>query len=145
VERERDLVQRLASATDRPGAIRALAGGLGATELRRATVSDRALDALREGLDDPNPRIRWWCIQVLDHVPDARALPALAEKLDDPIARVRRNAAHALGCLACKPAWDGALSTSVLQRLADMAAGDPNAKVRAEARRALACRPPGEP
>ena len=136
-------MQRLASKTDRHDAIRALAGGLGATELRQATVSDRAFDALREGLDDPNPRIRWWCTQVLDHVPDARAVPALAEKLDDPVARVRRNAAHALGCLACKPTWDGGLSTTVLRRLADMADDEPNAKVRAEARHALQCRPPG--
>lgn len=138
MRRERELVQRLGSTADRVDAMRALAGGVSATELRRARVSDRAFEALREGLADPNPQVRWWCIQVLDHVPDERAIPAIAATLDDPVPRVRRNAAHALGCDACKPTWCGELSTDIRQRLADMAANDPNAKVRAEARHALA-------
>ena len=138
MRRERELVQRLASKADRVDAIRALAGGVGATELRRARVSDSAFEALCEGLGDPNPQVRWWCIQVLDHVPDERAVPAIAAPLDDPVPRVRRNAAHALGCDACKPTWCGELPTIIRQRLVDMAANDPNAKVRAEARRSLA-------
>jgi len=138
MQRERDLVQRLASKADRVEAIRALAGGVGATELRRATVSGRAFDALCEGLGDPNPQVRWWCIQVLDHVSDERALPAIAATLDDPVPRVRRNAVHALGCTACKPTWCGQLPTVTRQRIAHMAHHDPNAKVRAEAVRVLA-------
>ena len=58
MRRERELVQRLASKADRVDAIRALAGGVGATELRRARVSDSAFEALCEGLGDPNPQVR---------------------------------------------------------------------------------------
>ena len=98
--------------------------------------------ALREGLEDPNPQVRWWCIQVLDHVPDERAVPAIAATLDDPVPRVRRNAVHALGCTACKPTWCGQLPTAIRQHLVDMADNDPNAKVRAEAVRVLAAATP---
>ncbi|HSK21613.1 MAG TPA: HEAT repeat domain-containing protein [Egicoccus sp.] len=131
------MVQRLGVKTERTEAMRALVGGVTATELRTATLSDAAFTALCEGLSDPNPQVRWWCIQLLDHVPDERAVVALANALDDPVPRVRRNAAHALGCVACKPAWDGHVSSAVLQRFAEMAENDPNAKVRAEARAAV--------
>jgi vesicle coat complex subunit len=136
---ERELVQRLAVKTERIDTIRALAGGVGATELRRAVLSDEAVAALCEGSADPNPQVRWWSIQLLDHVPDERALVAFAAALEDPVPRVRRNAAHALGCIACKPDWDGQLPADVLDRLASMAANDPNTKVRAEALASLSC------
>jgi HEAT repeat protein len=138
--RERELVQLLVSKDQCVDAIRALVGGVTATELRRVQLSDAAVDALTEGVDDPNPRIRWWCVQLLDHVPDRRAVDAIARALNDPVPRVRRNAAHALGCAACKPNRDGALPADAVERLTDMAAGDENAKVRAQARSALACR-----
>jgi hypothetical protein len=85
--------------------MRGLVGGMGATELRRVQPTERAFEGLTEGLRDPNPKIRWRHIQILDHVPDARAATAVAELLDDAVPRVRRNAAHALGCVACKPMW----------------------------------------
>jgi HEAT repeat protein len=136
---ERDLVQLLA--TDRRlEAMRGLLGGVGSRELRHVRIGDAAFTALAEGLGDPSPRVRWWCIQLLDHVPDPRALAAIAPLLDDPVPRVRRNAAHALGCVACKPDLGGGLPGDVLDRLALAAHTDPNAKVRAEARHALACR-----
>jgi HEAT repeat protein len=138
---ERDLVQRLASKTQRLDAMRSLAGGVTATELRGATLSDEAVTALCEGVSDPNPQVRWWSIQILDHAPDPRALDVFAVALADPVPRVRRNAAHALGCLACKPEWDGRLDDDVVDRLASMAAHDPNAKVRAAAQASLSCRP----
>ena len=59
-----------------------------------------------------------------------RALSAILTALDDPVPRVRRNAAHALGCVACKPNWDRGLPDSALQRLSELAANDPNGKVR---------------
>jgi HEAT repeat protein len=77
---------------------------------------------------------------VLDHVPDPRSLAAIARLLDDPVPRVRRNAAHALGCGVCKPDWEGALPDGATAKLAQLAAQDPNAKVRAEAARSLSCR-----
>jgi hypothetical protein len=86
-----------------------------------------------------HPQVRSWCIQLIDHLPDDRALDALVPALDDPVPRVRRNASHALGCVACKPTWDGQLASSAIEKLTDMAAHDTNAKVRQEARRTLAC------
>jgi HEAT repeat protein len=80
--------------------------------------------------------IRWWCIQLLDHVPDRRAITAItaiAGMLDDPVPRVRRNAAHALGCVACKPEWSGGLPAEIVSKLGSIAKDDPNHKVRAEA------------
>jgi hypothetical protein len=59
--------------------------------------------------------------------------------LDDPVPRVRRNAAHALGCLTCKPAADAILPQAVLTKLAYLALSDPNSKVRQEAARAVKC------
>ena len=120
-------------------ALRGLAGGVTATHLRTATLTDESFAAVSEGVSDPNARVRWWCIQVLDHVPDARALPVIAVALNDPVARVRRNAAHALGCVGCKPDWDGVLPTAVLERVNDLAAHDPSEKVRKEAAATLLC------
>ena len=138
--REDDLVQLLRSRDQRVAAIRELVGGITATELRQIAPSSAAIQALIEGLRDRSPQVRWWCVQLLDHLPDGRAIDALVSVLDDPVARVRRNAAHALGCLACKPTSPGTLPPAVINRLAEAAANDHNPKVRAEARRSLACR-----
>ena len=136
---ERELVRMLGSRTTRLDAMRRLVGGVNATELRAANVSEPAFRALADGVGDPDPQVRWWSIQLLDHVPDARAIAAIAPALRDPVPRVRRNAAHALGCVACKPGWDGTLPRRALDDLAALAAGDPNAKVRREAQRTLTC------
>jgi HEAT repeat protein len=120
-------------------ALAGLAGGVTATHLRDATVADASFDALVEGLSDRQSRVRWWCVQVLDHISDVRALSAIASVLDDPVPRVRRNAAHAIGCVACKPDWDRTLPPGVVERLSYLAEQDPNAKVRREAAVALTC------
>jgi HEAT repeat protein len=137
---EHELVQQLGRLETRVAAMRGLVGGVTATETRQAQVSDRALAALRAGVGDRNPQVRWWAIQLLDHVDDPRAIEAIAPALRDPVPRVRRSAAHALACGACKPGWDGRLPDGVADELAALAAADPNAKVRAQARHALACR-----
>jgi hypothetical protein len=49
-----------------------------------------------------------------------------------------RNAAHALGCVACKPDWDRALPPATIQRLEDLAERDPSDRVCREAATALA-------
>src|SRR5215831_8480035 len=131
------LVKLLAQRPGRLDTIRQLVGGVTATELRRARVDQPTLDALAEGVHDPDSRVRWWCVQLLDHLDDQRALTALIEALDDPVPRVRRNACHALGCLACKPSWDGILPDAAYAKLRHLAATDPNPKVRAEADRTL--------
>jgi HEAT repeat protein len=133
-----DLVQQLA--TDRClDAIRGLLGGVNARELRNVVISDEVFEALAAGVSDPNSRIRWWSIQLLDHVDDVRAIVVIAGALDDPVPRVRRNAAHALGCVGCKPSWDGEVPAVAVERLQEMAASDENAKVRAQAAATLAC------
>jgi HEAT repeat protein len=136
--REQDLVQQFRGDGD---AIREamfeLAGGWSATVLREAVLTDAAFAALVEGLADPHPRVRWWCITLLDHVPDIRAVAAIEPLLDDPVARVRRNAAHALGCLACKPDWCGALAPETVTKLEALATSDENARVRRDASIAL--------
>jgi HEAT repeat protein len=133
-----ELVQRFQSKTERNDAIRQLVGGLTATELRSIEIDDETIDALARGLADVNPVVRWWCIQVLDHVPDARAIGLIVPMLDDPVARVRRNAVHALGCQVCKPSAEMCLTPDVLDRIRALAETDPNDKVRDEARRLLA-------
>ena len=132
-----ELVQLLADKGQRLDAMTALVGSVNSRELRSVSVDDTTLTALLAGLSDPNPRVRWWCVQLLDHIPDPRAVVGIERALDDPVPSVRRNAAHALACTTCKPAWDGALAERTIARLEEMARSDPNAKVRAEARHAL--------
>jgi HEAT repeat protein len=137
---EEQLVQQFGRRGHELDSLRALAGGVTATHLRRARLTPAAFRAVIDGLADTNPRVRWWCVQVLDHVPDERAVLAVADLLSDPVPRVRRNAAHALGCVACKPGWPAGLPPHVTGQLMAMAADDPNPKVRNEAALALSCR-----
>jgi HEAT repeat protein len=135
-----DLVEHFADPARRTEAMAALVGGVTATELRAMRrLPESVFDALQRGLRHGNPKVRWWCIQILDHVADERSLWAVADLLGDPIPRVRRNAVHALGCTACKPEG-GDLPPGLLQRITAIASNDPSPKVRAEARYALACR-----
>jgi hypothetical protein len=122
--------------------MRALVGGINASELSKLSVSDAVRDALIGGAVDPHPKARWWSLQLLDHLPDPAVLQVIAQALDDPVPRVRRQAANALGCRMCKPDWDGALPTQIADKLAQIAASEVNLKVRAEARAALACTTP---
>jgi hypothetical protein len=118
-------------------AMRALAGAVNASDLRKLSVPVEVRDALISGITDPYPPVRWGCLQLLDHLPDPAVVPAICRALDDPVPRVRRLAAHALGCGACKPAWHGALPPDAVSRLAEVASSDVNKRVRAEARGAL--------
>ena len=133
-------VELLGSPSHRIDAMSALAGGVTATELSRAQPSEEAFVALLAGSRHENPQVRWWSVQLLDHLPDSRAIAVFAERLDDPVPRVPRNAAQALGCAACKPGWDRQLDEATTAKLAELAIDDPNLKVRDEACRALTCR-----
>ena len=137
---EATLVENLADKSTRVEAMRGLLGAVNARELRDIQVKPCALDALIAGLRHPDPRIRFWSVQLLDHCSDPRAIEAVVPVLEDPVPRVRRNAVHALGCVLCKPAWDGHLRSGVLNRMQAMAFDDPHARVRAAAARALHCR-----
>jgi HEAT repeat protein len=136
--RDQQLVQRFrGDGDDIRLALQELAGGWSATVMKSAKVTDAAFSALTEGLSDRHPRVRWWCIQVLDHVPDPRAIAAIEPLLDDPVPRVRRNAAHALGCRLCKPDWGGEVTPTTVEKLQALATSDPNARVRRDASIAL--------
>ncbi|MBL8119099.1 MAG: hypothetical protein JNJ78_16310, partial [Anaerolineae bacterium] len=64
------LVDLLWDKTRRNQVVTALVGGLTATELRRVTLTPAAKAALVRGLKHPNSKIRWWCIQLMDHLAD---------------------------------------------------------------------------
>jgi HEAT repeat protein len=98
------LVNLLADKTQRNEVIRALVGGLTATELRSVVVSEPAKQALIDGLKHPNSKVRWWCIQLMDHLADESYLPVLLEAAqNDPTPKNRRHAIHAMTCNVCKP------------------------------------------
>jgi HEAT repeat protein len=131
--RERELVQRLAVKAGRVETMRALMGAVTAIEMRGSTTKPETYAALVEGLDNPNPQVRYWCVALLDHLPDRDIVDAVAPMLDDPVPRVRRIAAHALGCTGCRPSCPLTVPQPVVERLATLAETDPNAKVRMEA------------
>jgi HEAT repeat protein len=139
VTREQELVQRLRGTGEEiVGAMTELVGGYTATAMRRIrTLPEPAFAALVEGLHDPHPRVRFHCLNVLDHVADPRVFDAIAPLLDDPVPRVRRQAAHSLGCTICKPDWCGTLPPGTVAALERLASDDPNARVRRDASIAL--------
>ncbi|MGH9271669.1 MAG: hypothetical protein ACRDZ2_10400, partial [Ilumatobacteraceae bacterium] len=61
------LVEALGNKQRRTDAMRALVGGVTATELRAVTPSDDVFDGLVRGTKHPNPVVRWWSVQLLDH------------------------------------------------------------------------------
>lgn len=97
-----ELVALFAYKSHRLRAITALVGGLTATELRRVRLTDASRAALLGGLRHTNPKVRWWCLQLLDHVGDERCFEQIIPALDDPVPRVRKMAEHALECERCK-------------------------------------------
>ncbi len=98
------LVDLLADKTQRHAVIVALVGGITATELRRVKVTDEAKQALIAGLKRPNSKVRWWCIQLMDHIADESYVPHLMEAAhNDPTPKNRRHAIHAATCEVCKP------------------------------------------
>lgn len=132
-----ELVNLFADKTVRNGAVVALIGGLTATELRRVTVSEPAKQALIRGLKHPNSKVRWWCIQLMDHVADETyLLPLLDAAKTDPTPKNRRHAIHALTCEVCKPDRC-ALDIDVRAELAQIGATDPDESVRAMAMQEL--------
>jgi hypothetical protein len=106
------LVNKLWDKRIRHLVIRRLVGGLSSTELRTiARLSPEARDAIVAGLGHWSPPVRWWCLQLIDHLADASLLEYVTPLLDDPIQRVRTQAEHTLTCAVCKP--DPALATTV--------------------------------
>ena len=132
-----ELVAAFADARRRNGAIVALVGAINARDLRTTTVSPEAKAALITGLEHPNAKVRWWCLQLVDHLADESYVAPILSKLSDPVAKVRRHAIHALSCAACKRDRRH-LEAQIEEALQRVVETDPDEKVRAEARAALA-------
>lgn len=134
-----EAVNRLAFTQGRNEAIVALVGAINARDLARVSLRPEARAALIQGLQHPNVKVRWWCLQLMDHLADESFIPHILPLLNDPVGKVRRHAVHALTCDVCKPDRCGlALSEQVRERIAQVAVSDPDARVRQEAERGLA-------
>jgi HEAT repeat protein len=77
---------------------------LGKRELE--TLRDRGKTppaaSLLPSLRHSNPRVRYECLGLLDHLADDDCVAAMITATNDPVPRVRRMAVHALGCQGCK-------------------------------------------
>ena len=131
-----ELIDAFADASKRNQAIVALVGAINARDLRTARVSPEARAALISGLEHPNAKVRWWCLQLMDHLADESYVTPMLTKLSDPVAKVRRHAIHALSCAACKPDRRR-IQVQLDAALRWVLETDPDEKVREEARRAL--------
>ncbi len=132
------LVDLLADKTQRNAVIVALMGGITATELRRVKVTDEAKKALIAGLKHPNSKVRWWCIQLMDHIADESYVPPLMDSAHtDPTPRNRRHAIHAATCEVCKPNRQR-LNVDLRSELIAIAHTDPDTSVRETALHELA-------
>ena len=134
------LVDLLADKAQRNAAIIALVGGITAAELRSVKVSDAARQALIDGLKHRNSKVRWWCIQLMDHIADERYLSPLLEAAQtDPTPKNRRHAIHAMTCEICKPKRQPLdLDAAMLAAIESNAQSDGDLSVRTTARHELA-------
>src|SRR5215831_5668316 len=125
------LVDLLGDKRQHQAAVVALLGGITATELRKVKVTQAAKEALIAGLKHPNSKVRWWCIQYMDHVADESYLqPLLEAARTDPTPKNRRHAIHALTCEICKPERCS-LDIDIRAELAGIAETDSDESVRA--------------
>jgi hypothetical protein len=97
-----ELVNRLWDKRIRNRIIRTLVGGLTSTEMKGVRVSHEVREAIVRGLSHWSPKVRWWSLQLIDHVTDAKSLESVVPLLDDPVQRVRTQARHTLICEGCK-------------------------------------------
>lgn len=125
----------------------------GAVVLEWATrlLGKRELEALRDGgqtpspigllpaLKHPNPRVRYECLGLLDHLADDACAAAMVEATRDEVPRVRRMAVHALGCQGCK---SSAICQDINAIFLPIAEKDPVWRVRQEAVLSVAQQPP---
>jgi hypothetical protein len=95
------------------------------------------LSLLRLGAQShPNPKVRWQCLTLLDHLDGDESVPVfVGALLGDPVPRVRRHALHALSCDRCKTS---PLCVDVVPIVAECLRKDDNANVRQQARDVLA-------
>ncbi len=134
-----NLVNQLADKANRNQTIIDLVGAINARDLAQVSLEPEAKAALIQGLQHENAKVRWWCLQMMDHLADESFTPVILPLLDDPVGKVRRHAVHALTCDVCKPERCGlVLSESVKTRIEEVARLDPDERVRNEASVGLA-------
>lgn len=132
------LVDLLWDKTQRYEVTVALLGGITSTELRKVKLSEEVKQALIAGLKHRNSKIRWWCIQFMDHVADESFVPTLLDAAyTDPTPKNRRHAIHAITCEMCKPNRQK-LNVDVRYELGEIARLDSDITVREMALHELA-------
>jgi hypothetical protein len=132
------LVDLLWDKTQRYDVTVALLGAINSTDLRKVKLSDEVKQALIAGLKHRNSKIRWWCIQFMDHVADESFVPALLDAAQtDPTPKNRRHAIHAITCEMCKPNRQK-LKVDVRYELGEIARLDTDIRVRETALHELA-------
>jgi HEAT repeat protein len=127
-----------------------LIGEAAAVAARYTGTPNHAIDDLRgvvdtatlvAGLRHPNPRARYDCLGLLDHLADDSCLEPMVAATADPVPRVRRMAVHALGCRRCKPEM---LCDDLVAVFAPLALADPAWRVRMEAVISIVQQPPSD-
>ena len=95
--------------------------------LDQIEITDEILAQLMSGVDHPNPRVRFECAHLADHLDDERCFAILAQLCKDDVPRVRAEALHGLACEKCKSC---PLPIDSVALLVEAALHDPSDKVR---------------
>jgi len=95
--------------------------------LDQTEITDEILAQLMSGVDHPNPRVRFECAHLADHIDDARCFEILFRLCHDGVPRVRAEALHGLACEQCKSC---PLPVDSVVLLVEAALHDPSDKVR---------------
>lgn len=90
-------------------------------------LTDEIFEQLMSGVDHPNPRVRFECAHLADHLDDERCFAILVKLCGDEVPRVRAEALHGLACENCKSC---PLPVNSLGLLVEAALHDPSDKVR---------------
>ncbi len=130
------LIEKFSDKAVRNQAAVGLIGAINANDLRKVVLTDEARDALIHGLQHPNAKVRWWCLQYMDHLADESFIAHIIPMTKDPVGKVRRHAVHALTCDICKQD-QCALEYDLRPLLSEIALNDPDVRVRNEAQGAL--------
>ena len=90
-------------------------------------ISDEIIEELKSGVNHPNPRVRFECAHLADHLDDERCFDILIKLSTDDVPRVRAEALHGLACERCKSC---PLPIDSVDLLVAAALHDPSHKVR---------------
>ncbi|GAB4469005.1 MAG: hypothetical protein OHK0029_41540 [Armatimonadaceae bacterium] len=111
------------------------------TERELAAAGSAGMEAVLQGLTDPDPTIRRACARFMDHYGTDQSISGLLRAIKDPVPKVRREAVHSLSCNRCK---EEALCVDLVPILAEVLDTEENVRVRCEAVFGLHQLPPDE-